>query len=105
MSLTVYLADDRAVVRDGLNLLLETQADHRVVGEATDLREAVRRVAGLHPRVFILDLARPKLNGIAAASWENRASRTSAPSSNSPSLTAGLSRQNRWLRYSLIRLS
>jgi DNA-binding NarL/FixJ family response regulator len=85
MSLTVFLADDRAVVRDGLNLGLSTQANHQVVVEATDLWEAVRRVARLHPRVSILDLARLELNGIAAASWENRASRMSRPSSNSPS--------------------
>jgi CheY-like chemotaxis protein len=38
-----------------------------VVGEATDGREAVRQVARLHPRVFILDIARPELNGIEAA--------------------------------------
>ena len=63
MSLTVFLADDRAVVRDGLNLRLSTQTNHQGVGKATDLREAVRRVARLHPRGFILDLARPEFYG------------------------------------------
>lgn len=67
MSITVFLADDHAVVRDGLKLLLETQADLQVVGEATDGRQAVRRVAQLHPRVAILDIAMPELNGIEAA--------------------------------------
>ena len=41
MSLTVFLADDHAVVRDGLKLWLETQADFPAVGEATDGREAL----------------------------------------------------------------
>lgn len=67
MSITVFLADDHAVVRDGIKLLLETQADFQVVGEATDGREAVRQVARLHPRVSILDIAMPELNGIEAA--------------------------------------
>ena len=42
MSLTVFLADDRAVVREGLNLWLETQADHRAAGEATHGNLAAR---------------------------------------------------------------
>lgn len=67
MSITVFLADDHAVVRDGLKLLLETQADLQVVGEATDGRQAVRRVAQLRPRVAILDIAMPELNGLEAA--------------------------------------
>ena len=46
---------------------METQADLPVVGEATDGRKAARQVAGLHPRVSILDIAMPGLNGIEAA--------------------------------------
>lgn len=67
MSITVFLADYHAVVRDGLKLLLETEADIRVVGQATDGRQAVRQVARLLPRVAILDIAMPELNGIEAA--------------------------------------
>ncbi|MFZ5447336.1 MAG: response regulator [Thermodesulfobacteriota bacterium] len=66
MSITVLLADDHAVVRDGLKLLLETQGDLQVVAEATDGRQAVRRVAHLCPRVAILDISMPELNGIEA---------------------------------------
>jgi DNA-binding NarL/FixJ family response regulator len=66
MSITVLLADDHAVVRDGLKLLLETQPDIRVVGEATNGREAVAEVARLHPQVAILDISMPELNGIEA---------------------------------------
>jgi DNA-binding NarL/FixJ family response regulator len=67
MSITVLLADDHAVVRDGLKLLLESRGDIRVVGEATDGRQAVRQVIRLAPRVAILDIAMPELNGIEAA--------------------------------------
>jgi DNA-binding NarL/FixJ family response regulator len=67
MSRTVFLADDRPVLRDGLRPGLATQADLLVVGEATDGREAVPQVAGLHFRVSILDIARPELNGSEAA--------------------------------------
>jgi len=66
MSITVLLADDHAVVRDGLKLLLESRGDIRVVGEATDGRQAVRQVIRLAPRVAILDIAMPELNGIEA---------------------------------------
>jgi CheY-like chemotaxis protein len=67
MSLTVVLADDHTVVRNGLRPWLETQADLLAVGEATEGRKAVRQVAGLHPRVSILDIAMPELHGIEAA--------------------------------------
>jgi DNA-binding NarL/FixJ family response regulator len=66
MSITVFLADDHAVVRDGLRVLLEAQPDIRVIGDAADGRETVRRVARLCPDVVILDIAMPELNGIEA---------------------------------------
>jgi len=67
MSVTVFLADDHAVVRDGLRFLLEAQPDIRVIGDAANGREAVRRVTQLCPDVVILDIAMPELNGIEAA--------------------------------------
>lgn len=67
MSIAVFLADDHAVVRDGLRALLEAQPDMRVVGDAANGREAVLRVARLCPDVAILDIAMPELNGIEAA--------------------------------------
>lgn len=63
MSITVLIADDHAVVRDGLRLLLETQPDIRVVGEVADGREAVEAVLRLKPDVVLMDLAMPVLNG------------------------------------------
>jgi len=62
----VFLADDHAVVRDGLRLLLEAQPDIKVVGDAANGWDAVRRVARLRPDVAILDIAMPELNGIEA---------------------------------------
>jgi DNA-binding NarL/FixJ family response regulator len=67
VSITVFLADDHAVVRDGLRALLEAQPDIRVMGDAANGRETVRRVAQLCPDVVILDIAMPELNGIEAA--------------------------------------
>lgn len=67
MSITVFLADDHAVVRDGLRFLLEAQPDIEVIGDAADGREAVRRAVQLCPNVMVIDIAMPELNGIEAA--------------------------------------
>ena len=67
MTITVFLADDHGVVRDGLRALLEGQEDIEVVGDAADGREAVRQVAQLCPDVVVMDIAMPELNGIEAA--------------------------------------
>jgi len=64
--ITVFLADDHAVVRDGLRVLLEAQPDIRVIGDAANGREAVRLVAQLCPDVVVMDIAMPDLNGIEA---------------------------------------
>jgi DNA-binding NarL/FixJ family response regulator len=67
VSITVFVADDHAVVRDGLRALLEAQPDIRVIGDAADGREAVGQVARLGPDVAVIDIAMPELNGIEAA--------------------------------------
>jgi DNA-binding NarL/FixJ family response regulator len=66
MSVTVFLADDHAIVRDGLRFLLEAQEDIEVIGDAADGRDAVRRVEQVQPDVAIVDIAMPELNGIEA---------------------------------------
>jgi len=66
MPISVFIADDHAVVRDGLRLLLEAQADMKVVGDAADGRQTVRFVRQLCPDVVIMDIAMPELNGIGA---------------------------------------
>ena len=63
---TVVLADDHAVVRDGLRVLLEAQSDISVVGDAANGRQAVRLALQLHPDVVVMDIAMPELNGIEA---------------------------------------
>jgi DNA-binding NarL/FixJ family response regulator len=66
LSITVFLADDHAVVRDGLRVLLEAQHDIKVIGDAANGRDAVRQVTKLCPDVVIVDIAMPELNGIEA---------------------------------------
>jgi two-component system, NarL family, response regulator NreC len=63
----IVLADDHAVIRRGLRLLLESQQDFSVVGEAGDGRDAVRLCETLSPDVAMLDVTMPGLNGIEAA--------------------------------------
>jgi two-component system, NarL family, response regulator NreC len=67
MSVRILLVDDHAVIRSGLRLVLERQADFEVVGEASDGREAVARANELKPDVVVMDLAMPNLNGIEAS--------------------------------------
>ncbi|MHB8763197.1 MAG: response regulator [Deferrisomatales bacterium] len=64
MKIRVFLADDHAVVRDGLRALLEALGDLEVVGEAGDGRQALDRICALAPDVAVLDIAMPGLNGI-----------------------------------------
>jgi NarL family two-component system response regulator LiaR len=62
----VFLADDHAVVRKGLETLISTQSDMEVVGTAVDGAEAVQRVSQLHPDVILLDIQMPRKNGVEA---------------------------------------
>jgi DNA-binding NarL/FixJ family response regulator len=65
MKTRVFLADDHAVMRYGLRVLLE-QAGCEIVGEAGDGREAVRLASELRPDVMVMDVTMPGLNGIEA---------------------------------------
>ena len=62
--LRVFIADDHAVLRAGLRMLIEAQPDMQVVGEAEDGEEAVRRMLSLHPDVALIDVNMPKLDGL-----------------------------------------
>jgi two-component system response regulator NreC len=65
-TIRILLADDHTIIRSGLRLLLDQQADFKVVAEASDGREAVEFVSKLHPEVAVLDIGMPQLNGIEA---------------------------------------
>src|SRR3989304_916638 len=67
MPITVFVADDHAIVREGLANLLAAQPDLRVVGTAADGRDTLRQVVTLQPEVVIMDIAMPQMNGIEAA--------------------------------------
>jgi two-component system, NarL family, response regulator NreC len=66
MPITVLLADDHEVVRQGLRAILVANTGFHVVGEAADGLEAVRSVERLRPNVIVLDLMMPGLNGLDA---------------------------------------
>jgi DNA-binding NarL/FixJ family response regulator len=66
MTITVVVADDQPVVRDGFAALLDTQPDLTVVGRAGDGEEAVRVCRAERPDVVLMDIRMPRLDGIAA---------------------------------------
>ncbi len=65
-AITVILAEDHTIVRDGLKALLKNAADIEVIGEAGDGREAVALVKKLRPAVVVIDISMPRLNGMEA---------------------------------------
>lgn len=64
--ITLILADDHAVVRSGLRMLLDAQSDMEIVGEAENGREAVELTRTLNPDVVLMDILMPEMNGIEA---------------------------------------
>jgi DNA-binding NarL/FixJ family response regulator len=62
--ITIVLADDHNVVRQGLRAILEAERDLRVIGEAGSGLEAIRLVERLRPNVLVLDLKIPELSGL-----------------------------------------
>ena len=66
MTIKVLLADDQAVVRYGLRLILEPEPDIEIAGEAQDGIAAVAAVARLRPDVVLMDVRMPRLDGIGA---------------------------------------
>ena len=66
MSLTLLLADDHQIVREGLRSVLEAEPDMTVVAEAGDGRVAVQMSEETQPDVVVMDIAMPHLNGVEA---------------------------------------
>ena len=64
--ITVFLAEDHAVVREGLAELIRREADMDVVGEAGDGEDTVRQVKQLKPDIVLMDIAMPGVNGVEA---------------------------------------
>ena len=67
MIIRVFLADDHAIIREGLAALLETEAGIKVVGSAANGRDAVQQILQLEPALAILDISMAGMNGIEAA--------------------------------------
>ena len=71
MSVRIVLADDHAMLREGLRLVLE-RAEIKIIGEAENGVELVAMARSLRPQVVITDLSMPLMNGIEAASTIRR---------------------------------
>jgi DNA-binding NarL/FixJ family response regulator len=67
MSTRILVADDHGIVRTGIKLLLENQADLDVVAEAADGIEAIEQALATHPDLCILDVGMPRMTGLQAA--------------------------------------
>jgi two-component system response regulator NreC len=82
MAIRVVLADDHVLVRQSLKSLLEREG-FKVVGEASDGHEAIRRVNSMHPDIAVVDISMPIVNGVDVA----RELRRSSPTTKSILLT------------------
>jgi DNA-binding NarL/FixJ family response regulator len=63
----VVIVDDHAIVRDGVKALLETSDEIELLGEASNGKEALEKVAELSPDVLLCDITMPEMNGIETA--------------------------------------
>jgi DNA-binding NarL/FixJ family response regulator len=66
MTISVLIADDQAMVRGGLRLIVNTQDDMQVVGEASDGQQAIELARRLRPDVVLMDIRMPHLDGLEA---------------------------------------
>jgi len=67
MKISVFLVDDHRILREGLHILLESQGDIEVVGEAENGNKAIEGITIKKPDVAVMDITMPELNGIEAA--------------------------------------
>jgi DNA-binding NarL/FixJ family response regulator len=66
MPLRILVADDHATVRQGLKLLIDSQPDMGVVGEAADGNDALEQAKALEPDVIVMDISMPGMSGLVA---------------------------------------
>lgn len=66
MTIKIVIADDHLIIRQGLKLILETESDFDLVGEAGDGAEALQICAQTHPQVVLMDLRMPGMDGLTA---------------------------------------
>ena len=62
----ILVADDHLIVREGLRLILETDEEMQLIGEAVNGKEAVEFASQLNPDVILMDLRMPVLDGLSA---------------------------------------
>lgn len=62
----ILIAEDHTILREGLKVLLSSNPDYSIVGEASDGREAVRAVEKFTPHLILMDLSMPKMDGLEA---------------------------------------
>jgi two-component system response regulator NreC len=74
----VLLADDHTIVRSGVKMLLRSEPDIEVIGEAEDGREAVQMAINLQPDIVVMDIAMPEIDGLEAT----RQIKASCPNTN-----------------------
>jgi DNA-binding NarL/FixJ family response regulator len=65
-TICILIANDHAVVREGLRAVLGSEPDMEVVGEAATSKEVVERAAELRPDVILMDIQMPQINGVEA---------------------------------------
>ena len=64
--INVLVVDDHAILRDGIRALLDLNEDLKIVGEASDGKEAIEKVKDLSPDVVVMDIALPEIDGLEA---------------------------------------
>jgi DNA-binding NarL/FixJ family response regulator len=64
---TIFLADDHCIVREGIRLLISRDPRFRIIGEAEDGRSALEKIEQKRPQIAVLDISMPKLTGLDVA--------------------------------------
>ncbi|GMB01669.1 response regulator transcription factor [Pelosinus sp. IPA-1] len=64
MTISIMIADDHALLRQGIRNILELEPDFQVIGEASDGEEAIAKTITLAPDILLLDINMPKVNGL-----------------------------------------